>query len=161
MKSGKNISLKEALLKAQHICAEQEKCEYDIRKKLYDWKLPVKEHDSVINSLLKDKFIDEKRYAHFYVKDKFHFNKWGKIKIEYTLKQKNISSDFIKSALNEIPDMDYEDLLKNELIKKLKSLKQEDEYTVKSKLMQFAISRGFENGKVFDMVSKIIEKYYK
>jgi len=34
-----------------------------------------------------------------------------------------------------------------------------DEYTIKSKLVRFATSRGFENGKVFDMVSTIIEKY--
>lgn len=161
MKPGKSISIKEAIVKAQNICAEQEKCEYDIRKKLYDWKLPVTDHDVIIESLLKDKFIDEKRYAQFYVKDKFYFNKWGKIKIEYALKQKNISSENIKNALDEIPEIDYHNLLENELIKKIKTLKDKDEYTIKSKLIRFAISRGFENGKVFDMVSTIIEKYYK
>jgi regulatory protein len=161
LKPGKSISIKEAIVKAQNICAEQEKCEYDIRKKLYDWKLPVTDHDVIIESLLKDKFIDEKRYAQFYVKDKFYFNKWGKIKIEYALKQKNISSENIKNALDEIPEIDYHNLLENELIKKIKTLKDKDEYTIKSKLIRFAISRGFENGKVFDMVSTIIEKYYK
>jgi len=161
LKPGKSISLKEAIVKAQNICAEQEKCEYDIRKKLYDWKLPLTDHDAIIESLLKDNFIDEKRYAQFYAKDKFYFNKWGKIKIEYTLKQKNISSENINNALAEIPEIDYHNLLENELIKKIKTLKDKDEYTIKSKLIRFAISRGFENGKIFDMVSTIIEKYYK
>ena len=92
MSSKKPIPTKVALTKAQNLCATQEKCISDIRKKLFDWKLPSTEHDSVINTLLEDKFIDEQRYALFYTKDKFNYNKWGKIKIEYALKQKNISS---------------------------------------------------------------------
>lgn len=161
MKPKKSITVKEAIVKAQNICAEQEKCEYDIRKKLFDWKLPLIDHNAVIESLLNEQYIDEKRYALFYAKDKFYFNKWGKIKIEYTLKQKNISSENIKSAIDEIPEVDYQNLLENELIKKFRTLKDKDKYTIKSKLMRFAISRGFENGKIFDMVSSIVEKYDK
>lgn len=158
MTTTKTISIKVALTKAQNLCAKQEKCISDIRKKLFDWKLPSKDHDAVIDSLLEDKFIDEQRYAVFYVKDKFNYNKWGKIKIEYTLKQKNISSQNIKRALDKIPEPEYDKLLETELIKKIKTLKDSDEYTIKSKLVRFAISRGFENGKVFDIVSSIIEK---
>lgn len=157
-KTYKNISLKDALIKAQNLCAQQEKCESDIRKKLYDWKtLPI-EHDKIIDLLKKDKFIDEQRYAISFAKEKFRFNKWGKIKIEFTLKQKNIPSDFINNALNEINELDYDSILENELIKKLKTIKDTDEYTIKTKLIRFALSKGFENGKVFDMVSIILEK---
>ena len=154
----KTISIKEAIFKAQNLCAGQEKCIFDIRKKLFEWKLPNTDHENIINQLLKDKFIDEQRYALFFAKEKFNFNKWGKIKIEYTLKQKNIPYEYIKNALDEIPEMEYDKLLENELIKKLKTIKDKDEYTIKSKLVRFATSRGFENGKVFDMVSEIIEK---
>ncbi len=160
MSDAKNpISIKEAILKAQNLCAGQEKCVFDIRKKLFDWKLPANNHDKVVDLLLKDKYIVEQRYANFYTKEKFNFNKWGKIKIEYTLKQKNIPYEYIKNALDEIPEMEYDKLLENELIKKLKTLKDKDEYTIKSKLVRFASSRGFENGKIFAMVSTIIEKY--
>ncbi|NOQ24785.1 MAG: RecX family transcriptional regulator [Bacteroidales bacterium] len=158
MNPTKTITIKVALTKAQNLCATQEKCISDISKKLFDWKLPSKDHDTVINLLLEDKFIDEQRYAVFYAKDKFKYNKWGKIKIEYTLKQKNISSENIKSALDKILETEYDKLLESELIKKFKTIKDSDEYTIKSKLVRFAISRGFENGKVFDIVSSIIEK---
>jgi len=104
----KPISIKEALSKAQNLCSGQEKCIFDIRKKLFDWKLPNTDHDTVMNLLLTDKFIDEQRYALFFAKDKFNFNKWGKIKIEYTLKQKNIPYEYIKHALDEIPEMEYD-----------------------------------------------------
>jgi len=155
----KEISKKEALVKAQNLCAEKEKCESEIKQKLFDWKLPIKDHEEVIDQLVNDKFIDEQRYALYFAKDKFTYNKWGKIKIEFTLKQKQIPNNFIKDALEKIPEKDYENLLETELIKKLKTLKDTDEYTIKSKLVRFASSRGFESGKVFDKVSEIIEKH--
>lgn len=158
MAKKRNITAQEALAKAQNLCAAQEKCVSDIRKKLYDWKLPLKDHEGVIKKLLEEQFIDENRYALFFAKDKFRYNKWGKIKIEFALKQKNISRELITNSLDEIPDSEYEDMLKKELLKKLKTIKDTDEYTIKSKLLRFAASRGFENGKVFDMVSSIIDK---
>jgi len=155
----KQISFQIALQKAQSLCAMTEKCDADIRKKLFDWKLPDKDHDKIIESLKNDNFIDEKRYAILFAKDKFRYNKWGKIKIDFALKQKKISSENIKLALEEIPEKEYEELLKNELVKKIKVLKETNEYTIKSKLMRFASSRGFESGKVFDMVSSIMEMH--
>jgi regulatory protein len=157
LKRKQTITAKEAMVKAQSLCAGQEKCKSDIRKKLFDWKVPQKDHDQVINQLEEDQFIDEIRYARFFAKDKLKYNKWGKIKIAYTLKQKDIPEDYIQTALEEIEESDYDEILKNELLKKLKSIKDTDEFIIKSKLMRFAASRGFESGKIFDMVSKIME----
>ena len=159
MRQKKEISKKEALIKAKNLCAEKEKCKSEIKQKLFDWKLPIKDHEEVIEQLINNKFIDEQRYALYFAKDKFTYNKWGKIKIEFILKQKQIPTDFIKHALEEIPENDYANLLKTELIKKLNTLKDTDEYTIKSKLVRFASSRGFESGKIFDIVSEIIEKH--
>ena len=160
-KSTKYISKKEATIKAQNICAQQEKCESDIRKKLYDWKANPIDFDEIIKNLINDKFIDEQRYAISFAKEKFRFNKWGKIKIEFALRQKKISSNYILNALSEIDESEYDSVLENELTKKLKTIKDTDEYTIKSKLSRFAISKGFENGKVFDMVSTILNKNKK
>ena len=154
------ISIKEALPKAQNLCAGKEKCASDIRKKLFEWKLPDTDHNVVIDLLIKDKFIDEQRYALYFTKDKLNYNKWGKIKIGYTLKQKNIPDEYIKNALNEIPETEYENLLESELNKKLKTIKNKDEYTIKSKLIRFATSRGFETGKVFAIVTEIIKNKF-
>lgn len=160
-KSVKNISKKDALVKAQNLCAQQEKCEFDIRKKLYDWKSKPEDFDDIINDLLNDKFIDEQRYAISFAKEKFRFNKWGKLKIEYSLNQKNIPHNYIKNALAEINETDYDILLENELLKKLKTIKDTDEYTIKSKLTRYVLSKGFENGKVFDKVTSILNKCKK
>jgi regulatory protein len=157
LKPKKTISIKEAISKAQHICAEKEKCVSDIQQKLFDWKLPETDHHTVIKKLLEEKFIDEERYALLFTKDKIVYNKWGSIKIAFALKQKKIKDEFIKNAFNNFSETEYENILKNELLKKLKTIKDTDEYTIKSKLLRFAASRGFENGKVFDILSEIIK----
>ncbi len=156
-KPKKTISIKGAISKAQYLCAEKEKCIYDIRVKLYDWKLPDVDHDAVIEQLVKEKFIDEKRYALYYTKDKIVHNKWGRIKIAFALKQKKIKDEFIKNAFDNFSEIEYENILKKELHKKMNTIKDKDEYTIKSKLLRFAASRGFENGKVFDIISEIIK----
>ncbi|HSH51755.1 MAG TPA: regulatory protein RecX [Bacteroidales bacterium] len=158
MPGPKNTSTKQALEKARYLCAQKEKCIEDIKQKFYQWGINKNDFEPLITSLIEDTFIDEERFAKAFAKEKFRFNKWGKVKIEFALKQKNIPENYIQKGLNEIPLHEYHQVLEKELIKKLKSLKDADEYTIKSKLVRFAISKGFENGKVFDMVNSMINK---
>jgi len=117
----KQITPEQALAKAQNICASQEKCKADIRKKLYDWKIQAIEIEKILNKLIKDKFIDENRYTSFYVRDKYKLNKWGRIKIEFSLKQKQIEQRIITNALEEINNEEYKEIFRTELKKKLRS----------------------------------------
>ncbi|MDY6801119.1 MAG: regulatory protein RecX [Bacteroidota bacterium] len=158
MAKPKKISTKQALVKAQNLCAQKEKCIEDIKQKFHQWGINKNDFEPLIASLIEDKFIDEERFAKAFVKEKFRFNKWGKIKIEYALKQKNIPESFIQKGMNEISLYEYQQVLETELTKKLNSLKDTDEYTIKSKLVRFAVSRGFENGKVFDTVNSMVNK---
>ena len=80
---------------------------------------------------------------------------------ELTFKQIVLINNYIKNALEEINEKDYDILLENELLKKLKTIKDTDEYTIKSKLLRYALSKGFENGKVFDKVTSILNKCKK
>ncbi len=150
----KYIPYQKALNKAMYLCGKAEKCKADIRKKLYDWKANPSEYDKIISELEKQKFIDEKRYAKYYVRDKFEFNKWGKIKIRTMLFQKSIPEKIINEALSEIPEKKYIETLKYLLNQKKKSIKDEDKYKQKQKLIRFAASRGFEP----DLILRILEK---
>ena len=154
------ISKKVALLKAQNLCASQEKCEFDIKSKLFDWGLNDTEIIEVIEELINNAFIDNLRYAKAFVREKSSVSKWGKIKIEFALKHKNIQPEYIRIAVQEIDESKYDLVLEKELIKKLKTFKTQDIYTIKSKLIRFGISRGYENGKVFDMVLKILKNQF-
>lgn len=141
----KNISPAEALHKAAALCSGKECCIYDIREKLTRWNISDKDKNSIINRLIAEKFIDEARYCTAFVKDKFRFSGWGRIKISYNLKMKGLDTYNILTALQEIPENEYKDMLLSLLISKNKTIKSDDEYDRKSKLFRFAASRGFEN----------------
>lgn len=154
----KQITVEEALIKAKNICATQEKCKADIRKKLYDWKIPTIEIEKILKKLLEDKFIDENRYAGYYVRDKYKLNKWGRIKIEFSLKQKQIEQNIIDKAINEIDEEEYKEIFRNELKKKRKSLKNEEKHKLRDKLLRFAQSRGYEAELTVSMVDELLFK---
>ncbi len=146
-----------ALNKAMKLCSGQEKCVADILKKLQDWVVAAEYHEYVINELIKEKFIDEKRYASAFVNDKFRFSKWGKIKIAYTLKKKKISISVINSALGEIDEQNYSQLIEKEITQKYKTLKITDTYAAKGKLFRFAQSKGFEADAAFRVIDRLLK----
>lgn len=143
--------MKEILSKAQNICSKKEMCIFDISKKLRIWEATEIEKEDIIQSLLNDKFIDERRYANAFTNDKFKFNKWGKIKISYHLKQKQIPNKFIQESLSQINDNEYFMTLKSILKSKLISL--ENKENKKEKLVRFAQSKGYS----LDNILKAIE----
>jgi regulatory protein len=152
----RQIDKKQALSKVQYICSKQEKCCYDIRKKLREWNISSTDQDEIIDSLLDDKFIDENRYTPLFVRDKFRFNKWGRIKITHHLKQKQIASRIISEALEQIDEQEYYEVLSDLLNAKIKSVKEEDPYQLKAKLLRFAQGRGFENQLSISIIDNII-----
>ncbi|MDA3780965.1 MAG: regulatory protein RecX [Bacteroidales bacterium] len=153
----KSIIKEKALKKAQNLCAKSEKCGYDIKNKLYLLKIDKNDINDIINSLKNDGFIDDKRYAEVYVKEKFNLNSWGKIKIKYMLFQKDINESIINKELEKIPEDKYNETLEHLLEKKYSSLINIDVNKQKQRLLSLGSSRGFESGKVFDVVKKIID----
>jgi regulatory protein len=157
-KSKRPLSPHEALSRAMKLCSREEKCSFDIRQKLYQWGVTDQSHDDIINQLIDDKFLSDERFVRYFVRDKFRFNKWGKIKIEYLLKQKKIPGALISQAIcEEIPDENYNSTLKELLEAKYAQTNETDPIKLKAKLVRYAASRGFESGKVFEVVNKMID----
>lgn len=138
------LNYKEALQRAAALCSRQEQCTSHIREKLKEWQMPEVETERVLQKLQQEKFLDDKRYATFYVKDKFRFNRWGRIKISHMLRQRGIGEHDIQDALDQIDEESYFqtclDLIKN----KSKNLKEKNPFTRKGKLYRFAAGRGYE-----------------
>jgi Uncharacterized protein conserved in bacteria len=141
--------------RAAVLCSRSEKSSAAIRKKLVEWGLKHDETDEVIEKLIEENFINDVRYACSYVRDKFRFNKWGKIKITFNLKAENISSEIIQQALEGINDEDYYNTLTELVTSKNKSIKAVNIYDRKSKLLRFAQSRGFESGIILEVLDRI------
>lgn len=135
-------------------CSKAEKCKSEIQKKLLDWKANPDDFEGILSELERQKFIDEERFSQYYVRDKFEFNKWGRIKIRIMLLQKKIPEKFIDKALEQISEEKYEQTLSALIAQKQKTLKAENKHEIRSKLMRFASSRGFEP----DLILRILRK---
>lgn len=151
----KEYTFDELLHKAASYCSISEHCISDVELKLKAWGIDPAKSDKIIERLKSDDFINEKRYCVAFVKDKFHYNKWGKIKISYALKQKGLDNQLINQALNTIDEGEYEEMLAVLLKAKLKTIKWEYEYEKMGKLFNFAQSRGFESA-IIDKVVRAI-----
>jgi len=150
------MNKREALIKIRSICSRQEQCRQDILIKLSKWDLSESDSEKIVQILEKEGFVDHTRYASSFANDKLKFNKWGKIKIRWMLRQKAIPEDIIENALSLIDDDEYFNTLASELRKKITTLKSENEYDKKGKLVQFATQRGFE----YEIISKVIARIF-
>ena len=151
----KEYTLEELLHKAASYCSISEHCISEVEEKLNAWCVNCDDRATIIKRLVEDDFINEKRFCNFFVKDKFRFNKWGKIKISYALKQKGLSNELITNALNSIDDGEYEEMLASILKTKLIGLKYEFDYEKQGKLFRFAQSRGFESNVIESVLRTI------
>lgn len=142
----------------QNLCARQEKCTADVRQKLHLLGLSNDDIQWVIKRLIGDGYVDDSRYAHFFVRDKSRLNKWGRVKIMSTLKSKGIAESIIRDSLSELnPDVDKQTL--SELItRKAKQVKAKSAYDLQSKLIRFGVSRGFEMELVLDVVKSVVKE---
>ena len=136
--------MEDFFLKASYYCSLSEHCIQKVREKLVQWETPKEFIDPIIDKLLEDDYINEERFARAFVKDKFRFNHWGRVKITTHLKALNISSENISIAMQEIDDEEYEKMLDEIVEKKRKTIKNGTDYEIRAKLLRHALSRGFE-----------------
>lgn len=144
--------IKSALNKAMYLCSKREYCREEIRQKLVSWDVSNSDSEKILDSLVAERFIDESRYANAFTRDKFKYNKWGKVKIASQLKLKRIPKDIISESLGGIDHDAYVLLLKDLLTAQKKRIKANSEYELKGKLLRFALSKGFESSLVYEIL---------
>lgn len=133
----------EAYLALAALCAQAEHCQWEMTEKMRRWELSDEAQVRIIERLVKERYIDDERYARAFVKDKVHYNKWGRRKVEQALWQKHIDNDIRQRILDEIDDEDYLSVLRPLLQQKRKSTKAQSDYELNQKLIRFALSRGY------------------
>jgi len=142
-----------ALVKTMHLCSQREYCRSDIESKLENWNVPSSCFKKILTTLVRENFLNEDRYAKAFVKDKFLYNKWGKIKISAHLKAKKISAPAIRAALECIDNDLYISTLTTIINSQKRSVKAKNQYELKAKLLRFGQSRGFESNLLYDLLN--------
>ena len=98
----KNWSLEEARGKLETYCSYQERCIWELRRKLFEKGIQGQAVDTILAELEASGFVDEERFARSYARGKFRIKKWGKGRITQELKGRQISSALIQLGLSEI-----------------------------------------------------------
>ncbi|MCX6294519.1 MAG: regulatory protein RecX [Bacteroidetes bacterium] len=154
-KPKKKLTPNQALTKAQLSCAYQERCQQEMRDKLYEWGLYSNDVENIIANLISDNYLNEERFAKAFAGGKFRIKKWGKVKIKIELKKRKLSDYCIKKGLQEIDDKEYTKTLKDIIAKKLKENSKGKQQIRNYKAAQYAMSRGYEGDLVWDTLKEL------
>jgi regulatory protein len=147
---------KTSLNKSMALCSKREYCINDIQLKLESWGVGMSDSEKIISTLIKENFIKEERFASAFVKDKFIYNKWGKVKISAHLRAKRIPADVIRTALDSIDSDKYASVLNGLINSHKKTVKAKNKYDLKAKLLRYGLSKGFESSLVYDVLNSLI-----
>ncbi len=145
------------ITRAAKLCSTAEKCSHDVRTKMISWGLAEQEADKAIACLVEQKFLDDTRFARYFVKDKLKFNKWGRIKIGYALRQKQLPEDVINEALREINEDAYTEILDQLIRHKMRSAGNLNIPANKAKVLRYAAQKGFTAEEVYRSLDRVQE----
>ena len=143
----------EAFLQLAALCANAEHCQYEMLEKMKRWELSDEAQARVMARLIEERYVDDRRYARAFVKDKIRYNKWGRRKVQQGLWMKRIDKDIEDEVLDEIDEKEYLNVLKPLLKQKRKSIKANSDYELNQKLVRFAYGRGF----TFDIIRQCLD----
>ena len=122
--------------------------------KMKKWELPEDAIARNMEFLIQKKFVDDERFARFFINDKIKYNKWGRRKVEQALWLKHISREISDPIFAEIEDELYMETLLPLMRNKYKTIKAKNDYERSMKLIRFALGRGFS----MDIIRKCIDK---
>ena len=143
------------IARAARLCSTAEKCTHDIRDKLVSWGLDEQQADKALHYLKENKFIDDSRFAHYFVRDKLKFNKWGRIRISYALRQKQLPDEVIREAMETIYEENYFEILDQLILQKIRSTGNPELPANKAKILRFAAQKGFTSDEIFNSLDRI------
>ena len=147
--------------KAMQWCSRKECCCKEMLDKAVSWGCSFAEARELVDFLVEQKFVDERRYTEAFVKDKLRFNKWGRVKLSYMLRMQNIDNNIIINVLSGIDETEYQQILTDELQKKYRTIRKGNAFEISGRLFRFAASRGFEPEMINEEIFKIIKNEEK
>lgn len=138
-------------------------CSGQVRRRLLRWSVAQQQKglpgfsdqqvEEIVVALIKERFVDDARFAGAYVRDKARFAGWGAVKIAYNLKGLGVAESVVKAAIAENMENFAPDRLKEILHKKWNGLKPGLALQQKrEKVLRFALGRGFQYGQIMDII---------
>ena len=158
MLMAKPLSPDQVLDKMAKYCAYQERCVKDVTDKLRSFEISQKDQDEILRYLMDNRFVNDERFAHAFVRGKINQSGWGLNKIRFHLMQKGIAKEIIEDALQGTDEETYRQRLIDILKTKARTVKAENDFEKKRKLAAYAIQKGFEANLVWEILKEDFEE---
>lgn len=148
-------SLEEAKGKLESYCAYQERSQWEVRRKLSEKGIKGDAAEELIVEMIGSDFLNEERFARAFARGKFRMKHWGRIRITRELKNREISPRLIQYALSEIDPEEYYETLLTQAEKKWDKTPEKDPFKKRYKVIQYLMSRGFEQDLAQEVVASL------
>ena len=154
----KTKTAQQALQSLMRLAARSEKSTGDALRLMRTWGVPEAEQRGVLDKLIADRYIDNRRYAEAYAREKSRLAGWGERKIAMQLRMKGVERETISAVLAEVLQGDsMAERLQEKLEKKLRTVKAANDYELRGKLLRYALGLGYD----YDMAAEVIEELTK
>ena len=140
------------------MCARSERSSGDALRLMKRWGVADDETRKVLTRLQAERFIDDRRFAEAFVRDKLNLSGWGAYKIKMSLRTKGVTREIIEEVVSQmIEATDMKERLEEIMQRKLRTLRYSSTYEAKTKLIRFAASRGYDIEEAIECASKILK----
>jgi regulatory protein len=151
-------SAQQALSSLMRLCARAERSSGDAKRLMATWGVAEGERAAVLQRLIKERFIDDERYAEAFVREKSRLSGWGEYKIRTALGRKGIATHIIEKALQQLSPEQNRERLTARLSRKIKTVKHSSPYDLKNKLLRYGLSLGFTMDDVIPCVEQFMRE---
>ncbi len=146
-------SADEALSSLMRQCARTEKSSGDAMRLMVRWGVEQQQRGEVLERLIAERFIDDRRFAAAYVREKMNLSGWGARKIAASLKAKGVANAIIEESLAALDSEQLADRLQDKIQRKARTTKYKDQYDLKGKLIRYGLSLGYDYEMVLEAVN--------
>ncbi|MCM1109950.1 MAG: RecX family transcriptional regulator [Clostridium sp.] len=141
-----------ALVRLETLCADSEQCTANLLAKLRRWGVSASDASEIVDSLVDRRFVDDRRFAMAYARDKMRFGRWGRAKIRVGLYAKRIPAPLIDEALEALDDDLYSKVCLATLRSRVRSASLPGDYDGRTRLYRFGLQRGFEPALLSELI---------
>lgn len=161
MKASRPLTPEQAYSRIADRCAVAEYCTHEVRERLRRYGVTSAVADTIVDRLVAERYVDDRRYALAYVRQKSEFSRWGRRKIAAALAAKRISRDIAAEALDSIDPENEHTALCALLAAKARSAGSEalTTYEGRTRLFRFAASRGYTTDAIARAIRALMDSH--
>jgi len=151
----KGLTKEQVLQKLRFYCRYQQRCQSEVKEKLFELGVNKRDHDELITELVKENCLNDERFAVAFASGRFKLKQWGRKKIQKGLREKRVSDEIAQKALEQINKKEYRAILNKLAKERYAALKHEQHLVRKKKTMDYLMQKGYE----LDLVKEVINNF--